>query len=251
MKVNYSAPLSLNDADTAQILNTSHEEFVERCENVQRRQKAARRQSSVAASSQVEANKPACYVPVGAPCLSIDTALEPTQGLVQTAPPSTPEVSPTHPTHPSSSEVDSHRASIDATPEPATHFVQSAAPPTPAVLPTHLPAPLEVPSVRVATPPAPSTSDSLSSPSSIFTRSASITIKPSQETVGSEQQQETTNSPPPCTSKPEPRLSRRLKAKKVTKKCLQTVRGTVQRGVDGVSSRVKKMEKAMRGLCGA
>lgn len=250
LKVNCSAPLSLNDADTAQILNTSHEEFVERCENVQRRQKAARRQSSVAASSQVEAHKPACYVPVGAPCVSIETAPEP--GLVQTVPPSTP-VSPTHPTHPSSSEVDNHRASIDAAPEPATHLVQNATPPTPAVSPTHLPAPLEVHSVRVATPPAPSTSDSLSSPPSIFTHSASITTKPSQETVGSEQQQEATNSLPPCASErePEPRLSRRRKARDVTRKCLQSVRGTVQRGVGGVSRGVKKMGRAVRGLCGA
>lgn len=292
LKVNYSAPLSLNDADTAQILNTSHEEFVERCENVQRRQKAARRQSSVAASSQVEANKPACYVPVGAPCLSIDTASEPTRGVDQTAPPSTPVVSPTHFTNSSSSEVDSHRApinaapepathlvqstppstpevsptnpthpsspevhilsaSIDAAPKPATHLVQNAAPSTPAISPTHLPAPLQVPSIRVATPPVSSTSDSLSSPPSIFTHSASITTKPSQETVGSAQQQEATNSLPPCASEPEPRLSRRRKAKKVTKKCMQSVRGTVQRGVGGVSRGVKKMGKAMRGLCGA
>lgn len=251
LKVSCSAPLLLDDADAAQILNTSHEEFVERCENVQRRQKAARRQSSVAASSQLEANKPASYVPVGAPCVSIKTAPEP--GLVQTAPPSTPEMSPTNPTHPSSSEVDSHCSPIDAAPEPATHSVQSATPPTPAISPTHLPAPLEVHSIRVATPPAPSTSDSLSSPPSIFTHSASITTKPSQETVGSEQQQEATNSLPPCASEPEPepRLSRRRKAKKVTKKCLQSVRGTVQRGVGGISRGVKKMGKAVRGLCGA
>ena len=248
LKVDCSALSQLDDADTAQILNTSHEEFVEHYENVQR-QKTTRIRASIAATPQVEADKPACYVPVGAPCATIDTAPKSLQRLIQTAPPSTPEVSPTHPTHPSSSEVDSRCVSIDA-PEPATHLVQTTTPPTPAISPAHLPAPLEVPSVRVATSPTRSSNESLSVRPSVFTHSASVTTKPSQDSVGSEQQQEVTNSLPPCASEPEPRVSRRLKAKEVTKKCVQTVRGTVRRGVDRVSSRVKKMGKAMRGLCG-
>ncbi|OSS45131.1 hypothetical protein B5807_09284 [Epicoccum nigrum] len=136
---------------------------------------------------------------------------------------------------------------IDAAPVPARHVVQATLPPTPDVSPARLTAALEAHSVRTLTQPAHSSSESLSVPPSVFTHSTSVTTKPSQESVGEEHQRKIIISLPPRAFAPQPRPSRRLKAEIATKKCLRTVRGTVQRGVDGVSVGAREMRKAMRG----
>ncbi|KAG9203846.1 hypothetical protein G6514_002007 [Epicoccum nigrum] len=94
LKASHPARLLPDDADTVQILDTSHDEFVE---HYIHRQQALRSRSSAAAIPQAEARKPACHVPVGAPCTCIDAAPVPARHVVQATLPPTPDVSPARP----------------------------------------------------------------------------------------------------------------------------------------------------------